>query len=50
MYVGNESIIDNFNFSEIFKKLEDELTQSIKEENLLNQKILSTLSKVTINE
>lgn len=49
-YVGLEDIEDDFDFKDRFTALQNELMAQIKEEEVLNQRILENLKKVKIDE
>nr|WP_287425013.1 hypothetical protein [Candidatus Brachybacter algidus] len=47
-YVGLADDEDDFNFEERFTALKSELEEQLKEEILLNEKILSNLDKISL--
>ena len=47
-YIGLADDEDDFNFEERFTALKSELEEQLKEEILLNEKILSNLDKISL--
>jgi len=49
-YVGLEDVDDDFDFAERFVKLQNELKEQMKEEAVLNQRILENLGKIQLEK